>query len=40
MQDLMGWQGRLSQIFIKLNDPSKTREVVEKIHAMLPSYPV
>lgn len=40
MQELMGWNGRLSQIFLKLDDPSKTREVVEKIHAMLPSYPV
>jgi putative ABC transport system permease protein len=40
MQELMGWQGDLSQIFLKLEDPSKTHEVVEKIHAMLPSYPV
>jgi putative ABC transport system permease protein len=40
MQELMGWNGRLSQIFLKLDDPSKTAELVEKIHAMLPSYPV
>jgi putative ABC transport system permease protein len=40
MQELMGWQGDLSQIFLKLNDPSKTEEVAEKIRAMLPSYPV
>jgi putative ABC transport system permease protein len=40
MQELMGWNGRLSQIFLKLKDPSKTHEVVGKIHAMLPSYPV
>ena len=40
MQELMGWQGDLSQIFLKLHDPSKTDEVVEKVRAMLPSYPV
>jgi putative ABC transport system permease protein len=40
MQELMGWQGDLSQIFIKLEDPAKTHALVEKIRAMLPSYPV
>ena len=40
MQDLMGWQGKLSQVYLKLKDPTQTREVVERLKALLPSYPV
>ncbi len=40
MQDLMGWQGKLSQIFLKLKDPAETQQVVEQIRTLLPSYPV
>ena len=40
MQDLMGWNGQFSQLFIKLRDPSDTERIVEEISAQLPSYPV
>lgn len=40
MQELMGWQGKLSQIYLKLHDPADTVEVVEKIRVILPNYPV
>ena len=40
MQELMGWQGRLSQLYLKLGDPAATQPVIAKIKALLPSYPV
>jgi putative ABC transport system permease protein len=40
MQDLMGWTGKLSQIFLKLKDPAETHQVVDRIKILLPSYPV
>ena len=40
MQELMGWQGKFSQIFLKLHDPSQTVRLVEQIADLLPSYPV
>jgi len=40
MQELMGWEGKVSQIYIKLKDPAQTEAVIEKIEEMLPGYPV
>ena len=40
MQELMGWGGRFSQVFVKLRDPADTQRMVEEIAAQLPSYPV
>lgn len=40
MQELMGWQGRLSQVYLKLKDPGDTYPLIEKLQAMLPGYPV
>ena len=40
MQELMGWRGRLSQIYLNLHDPQATAAVISKIKALLPSYPV
>ena len=40
MQELMGWQGRLSQLYLKLGDPAATQAVIGKVKALLPSYPV
>lgn len=40
MQELLGWQGNYSQVFVRLHDPEQTGEVVEKIQALLPGYPV
>jgi putative ABC transport system permease protein len=40
MQDLMGWHGKLSLIYLKLKDPKQTDEMIKKLSQMLPSYPV
>ena len=40
MQELMGWHGRLSQLYLKLGDPAATQPVIHKIKTLLPSYPV
>ena len=40
MQDLMGWQGKLSQIFLKLENPEDAAALVDELSALLPSYPV
>ena len=40
MQELMGWQGKFSQIFLKLHDASQTEKVVGQISELLPTYPV
>ena len=40
MQELMGWQGKLSQIYLKLDDSSQTGRVVAEISELLPNYPV
>ena len=40
MQELMGWQGKLSQIYLKLYDPADTGQVIAKIRAILPTYPI
>ena len=40
MQDLMGWRGKLSQVYLKLRDPKQTYPVIGRIKQLLPSYPV
>ena len=40
MQELMGWQGRLSQVYLKLHDPADTQQVIGKIRVLLPTYPI
>lgn len=40
MQELLGWQGKFSQIFLKLDDPAQTERVVAQISELLPTYPV
>ena len=40
MQELMGWDGQFSQLFVKLRDPADTERMVKEISAQIPSYPV
>ena len=40
MQDLMGWRGKISQVYLKLRDPKRTYRVIDSIKQLLPSYPV
>jgi len=40
MQDVMGWEGSYSQLFLKLHDPEETRDVIAKVKQALPTYPV
>ena len=37
MSDLQGWQGRVSQVYIKLADPAKSRELIEDLRTLLPN---
>lgn len=37
MSDLQGWQGRVSQVYLKLEDSTKTRELIEDLRALLPN---
>jgi putative ABC transport system permease protein len=38
MQDLLGWQGKLSQIYLKLDRPDDTPDVIARLKELLPSY--
>ncbi len=40
LQDLSGAQGRVTQIFLKLDDPAKAPEVMESLRRLLPGYPI
>jgi putative ABC transport system permease protein len=40
MQEVMGWQGKLSQIYVKLDDPTQAVQFVQKFKEMLPRHPV
>jgi putative ABC transport system permease protein len=40
LQDLVGATGKLSQIFLKLDDPSKTDQVLASLKKQLPDYPM
>jgi len=38
MQELLGWRGKLSQIYLKLHNPDDTAEVIEELKRRLPGY--
>ena len=38
MQDLMGWQGKVSQIYLKLENPDDTPAFLEELKKKLPGY--
>ncbi len=40
MGDLQGWQDQYSQVYIKLHDPSKAREVIGRLQELLPNRSV
>jgi putative ABC transport system permease protein len=40
LQELTGNPHRLSQIYVKVDDPSRAREVVDDLHKKLPGYPI
>ena len=40
MQELMGWEGKLSQIYIRLKDPRQTGQMIQRLKEMLPKHPV
>ena len=40
MGELQGWQGRFSQVYVKLHDPSLALELIEELRALLPEHHV
>ncbi len=40
LQDLTGDPGRVSQIFVKLDDPARAPEVMDALRRLLPGYPI
>ncbi len=40
MQKLMGWQGEVSQIYIRLKDPAQTEAMIARLKEKLPDYPI
>ena len=40
MSDLQGWQGRVSQVYIKLDESTKARVLIEDLRALLPNRSV
>ncbi len=36
MGDLQGWQDRYSQVYLKLDDPSRTRQIIDELRAIMP----
>jgi putative ABC transport system permease protein len=40
LQELTGNPGRLSQIYIKVDDPSKAKDVVAELHNQMSTYPI
>jgi len=38
MQDLMGWRGKLSQIYVKLRNPDDTPAVIAEMKSKFPGY--
>ena len=37
MSDLQGWQGRFSQVYVELRDPSEARKVIADLQELLPN---
>lgn len=40
MQELMGWNAKLSQIYVQLKDPQQTEQMIEQLKKMLPKHPI
>jgi putative ABC transport system permease protein len=40
LQELTGGSGRVTQIFVKLDDPARTPEVMDSLRRLLPGYPI
>ncbi len=40
MRELQGWQGQFSQLYLKLDDSTKVRDIIEEIRALLPNRSV
>ncbi len=40
MGDLQGWQDRYSQVYLKLDDPAKARDLIGELRAMMPNRSV
>ena len=40
MSDLQGWQGRFSQVYLKLEEPSGAHALIEELRTLLPNYAV
>ena len=40
MADLQGWQGRYSQVYVKLHDPSVALDLIEELRTLLPDHHV
>jgi putative ABC transport system permease protein len=40
LQDLEGSEGKIAQVYLKVDDPANTRQVLDSIRALLPGYNV
>ncbi len=40
MAELQGWQGRYSQVYVKLHDPALALDLIEELRALLPDHHV
>jgi len=40
LQDLTGNPGRLSQIYLKVDNPDQASQVVQQLHRLMPGYPI
>jgi len=40
LRDLVGSHDKFSQIYLKVDDPSRAHEVVDDLHKILPDYPI
>jgi putative ABC transport system permease protein len=40
MQDLMGWKGELSQIYVRLKDPAQTPAMIARLQEKFPDFPI
>src|SRR5579859_5947 len=40
LQNVIGNPGRLSQIYLKVDNPDQASQVVQQLHTLMPSYPI
>ena len=40
MQELMGWRGEVSQIYVRLKDPAQTTAMIGRLQQKLPDHPI